>query len=257
MMVSPSFSLTDKVAIVTGGKRGIGKAIALVFAEAGADVVVCSRAPEDSELGTVAKEIQGLGRRSLPVQADVTRRADVDNLVQRVIDEFGHIDILVNNAGVLIRGPLLELDEDGWGRVIDTNLKGCYLCCQVVGKRMVDQKKGNIINISSMAGVAAVARRSSSYGIAKAGVIMLTRGLAWDLGRYNIRVNAIAPGLTKTEMTRHHWSDPEILKQTEASIPLGRLAQPSEIASVALFLASEASSYITGHTIVVDGGWLA
>ena len=250
-----SFSLEGKVAIVTGGSRGIGRAIALAFAEAGADMVVCSRAL-DGELGAVAEEIRGLGRRSLAVQADITRKDAVDNLVQRAMDEFGVIDILVNNAGIIIRAPLVEQSEEDWDRVIDINLKGCYLCSQAVGKRMIGQKKGNIINLASIRAVIPF-RGRASYCAAKAGVAMLTRVLALELAGYNIRVNAIGPGWVKTELNKSFWSDPKTLKQIEAEIALGRWAMPSEIANVALFLASDASSYLTGHTILVDGGLVA
>ncbi len=251
----PSFSLAGKVAIVTGGKRGIGKAIALAFANAGADVTVCGRVIEDGELKAVAEEIQQLGRRSLAVQADITRKTDVDNLAQRVIDEFGSIDILVNNAAMNIMAPLLELREDGWDKIINTDLKGYYLCSQAVGKRMVDQKRGNIINMVSI-GAWRPRKKMGAYCIAKAGVVMLTKVLALELASCNIRVNAIAPSIVKTKFSQPLWADPESVKQTEAEIPLGYLAEPKDIIGAALFLASDASSYITGHTIVVDGGRL-
>jgi len=249
----PGFSLEGKVAIVTGGRRGIGRAIALAFAEAGADIVVCDRVVEDGEMEAVAEEIRRLGRRSLAVQADITQKSDVDNLVRRVVDEFSAVDILVNSAAMNIRAPLLELREDGWDRIINTDLKGYYLCSQVVGKRMVDQKRGNIINMASTAAMKA-APEMGAYCIAKAGVVMLTRVLALELAKYNIRVNAIAPSIVKTKFSQPLWSDPDTLKQIEAEIPLGRLAETGDIIGSALFLASDASSYITGHTIIVDGG---
>lgn len=249
----PSLPLPGKVAIVTGGRRGIGKAIALALAEAGADIAICDRVIEDGEVKAVADKVQQLGRRSLAVRADITQKADVDSLVQRVVDEFGVIDILVNNAAMNIRAPLLELGEDGWDRVIDTDLKGYYLCSQAVGKRMVDQKGGNIINIASTAAIKA-APEMGAYCIAKAGVVMLTRVLALELAQYNIRVNAIAPYMVKTKFSQPLWGDPETLKQLESEIPLGRLAEPGDIIGSVLFLASDASSYITGHTIIVDGG---
>ena len=252
-MGAPSFPLPGKVAIVTGGRRGIGRAVALALAEAGADIAICDRVIEDDELKAVAEEVRRLGRRSLAVQADITHKTDVESLVQRVIDEFGVIDILVNNAAMNIRAPLLELGEDGWDRVIDTDLKGCYLCSQAAGKRMVDQKRGNIINIASTAAIKA-APQMGAYCIAKAGVVMLTRVLALELAKYNIRVNAIAPYMVKTKFSQPLWGDPEILNQLESEIPLGRLAGPGDIIGSVLFLASDASSYITGHTIIVDGG---
>ncbi|MBA7655931.1 3-oxoacyl-[acyl-carrier-protein] reductase FabG [subsurface metagenome] len=152
-MSIPSFSLEGKVAIVTGGRRGIGKAIALAFAEAGADVAVCDLVVEDGELEAVAEEIRRLGRRSLAVQADITRKTDVDNLVKGVAEGLGAIDILVNNAAIISWVPLLETPEDDWDRIIDTDLKGYYLCSQAVGKGMVERKKGNIISIASVSGI--------------------------------------------------------------------------------------------------------
>ena len=250
MTDSPNLSLEGQVAIVTGGGTGIGRGIALEFAKAGADVVVASR--KLANLEKVAEEVRALGRRSLAVQTDISRKTDVDNLVQKVMGEFGAIDILVNNAAVLGKFSLLEAPEDEWDRVIDTNLKGYYLCCQAVGKRMVERKGGNIINIASTAAF----EGGGSYNISKAGVVNFTRGLARELGRYNIRVNAIAPGWVITDMAKYIMrEDPERLRrEAEATIPLGRMAEPSDIASVALFLASDASSLITGQTIVVDGG---
>jgi len=255
-MSIPDFSLAGKVAIVTGGKRGIGKAIALAFAEAGADVAVCGRVIEDGELEAVAGEIRRLGRRSLAVQADVSRKSDVDNLVQKVTEQLGAIDILVNNAGIVVRATLLDTSEEDWDRVINIDLKGYYLCSQAVGRKMVEQKKGSIINITSSHAFK-VSPGAVAYGIAKAGVVMLTRGLAQELGSYGIRANAIAPILVKTEMTRSRWSDPEFLKKREARIPLGRVAEPGDIVGTALFLASDASSLISGHTVLIDGGEFA
>ena len=250
MTDSPNLSLEGQVAIVTGGGTGIGRGIALEFAKAGADVVVASR--KLANLEKVAEEVRALDRRSLAVQTDISRKTDVDNLVQKVMGEFGAIDILVNNAAVLGKFSLLEAPEDEWDRVIDTNLKGYYLCCQAVGKRMVERKRGNIINIASTAAF----EGGGSYNISKAGVVNFTRGIARELGRYNIRVNAIAPGWVITDMAKYIMrEDPERLRrEAEATIPLGRMAEPSDIASVALFLASDASSLITGQTIVVDGG---
>jgi NAD(P)-dependent dehydrogenase (short-subunit alcohol dehydrogenase family) len=252
-MSLPSLSLKGQVAIVTGGSRGLGKAIALIFAEAGADIAICSRGIEDSQLA--AKEIQNLGRRSLAIQADVSRKADVDNLVQKVMDEFGRIDILVNNAGVGNAKSILEQSEEVWDSIMDINLKGPYLCSQSVSKVMIQQKKGNIINISSVGGL--LQGFGNAYPISKGGVVKLTRILAFELGKHNIRVNAIAPGWIKTDINRDIWSNPEALKGFLAMIPQGHMGQPGDIANAALYLASEASSYVTGHTLVVDGGLLA
>ena len=253
-MSMPSFSLEGQVAIITGGGTGIWRSIALAFAKAGADVVVASR--KLANLEKVAEEVRSLGRRSLAVPADITNKVDVDNMVQRVMDEFGVIDILVNNAGTIVRASLLEHSEEDWDAVLDTNLKGYYLCSQAVGKRMVEQKRGNIINIASLRAITAAPGRAS-YCVSKAAVIMLTRVLALELVSYKIRANAIAPGWVKTNINKVLWDDPETYKQIADPIPMGRWAEPSEIASVALFLASDASSYMTGSTIVVDGGLLA
>jgi len=249
------FSLKGRVAVVTGGGTGIGRSIALEFAQAGAEVALAGR--RLNVLEDVVKEVKALGRRALAVPTDVTKKKDVDNLVQKTMDEFGFIDILVNNAGVFAVSSFLDLAEEEWDRVIDTNLKGCYLCCQAVAKRMIPRKKGSIINISSNVSVSTCGGYSGPYPVAKAGEVMLTRGLAWELGKYNIRVNAIAPGNIRTEMTRDWWTDPAFVKRMEIDRPLGRFGEPEEIATVALFLASDASSYVTGATIVADAGKVA
>lgn len=251
----PELSLRGKVAIVTGAKRGIGRAIALGFAEAGADVVVCTREPEGDKLETVAKEIRKLGRRSLAIQADVSCKGDVDNLVQKTTDEFAVIDILVNNAGIIHRKSLLEHSEEDWDRVIGTDLKGSFLCAQAAGKIMIEQKRGNIINISSIRSVK-VAPERGAYCIAKAGMAMLTKVLAVELAKYNIRVNSLAPGWVKTKQNEVIRRQPGGLNQILAEIPLGWMAEPSDMVGAALFLASDASRYITGQTIFVDGGQL-
>lgn len=253
-MSLPSFSLEGRVAVVTGGSRGIGNAIALAFAEAGADVVVSSR-NLDGGLEAAAEEIRGFGRRSLAVTADTTKKADIDNLVQTTLNEFGAIDILVNNAGLLLTVPFIDQSEEDWDRVLDTNVKGYFLCSQAAAKIMIDQKKGNIINISSVRGIEAGHDRAC-YCTSKAGVIMLTRVTALELAKYNIRVNSVAPGWVKTKINEHMWRDPDSRKKIEAGIPLGHMAELSDLVGTALFLASDASSYITGQTIVVDGGFI-
>ena len=256
-MTLPNFSLKGSVAIVTGGRRGIGKAIALCFAEAGADVVICDRIIEDGELESVAKEIQALGRRSLDLRVDITVKSDVEAMVEQTVKEFGTIDILVNNAATNIAVPLLELREDGLDRIINTNLKGYYLCCQAVGRVMVEKKKGIIINMSSAGAVKGVVNMSV-YCSTKAGVKMLTQALALEWAPYNIRINAIGPGMVKTKFSEPLWRDPEARRSAEAELPLHhRFAEPEEIADTALFLASDASSLITGQTIYVEEGMLA
>ena len=251
-MSIPSISLAGRVAIVTGSSRGIGKGIALMFAESGADVVVCSR-NTDGRLEAAAEEIRKLGRRSLAIKTDVTRAGDVENLVGKTKDELGAVDILVNNAGTIIRANVVEHSEADWDRVLDTNLKAVFLCSRAAGKVMMAQKRGNIINIASYRGVVASPGRAS-YSVSKAGVIMLTSVLAYEFASYNIRVNAIAPGWVKTELTEPLWGDPKRSKTITDTISMARWSTVEEIAKVALFLASETAGYVTGHTLLADGG---
>lgn len=257
-MSIPSLSLEGKITLVTGAKRGLGKGIALAFAEAGADVAVCDNVIEDGELVGVAEEVKKFSR-SLAIQADVTNKSDADNLVKKVVDEFGRIHILVNAAGVLGSGPVIENSEQAWDSVLDTNLKGTFLCSQAVSKIMIDQRMGNVINMASVAGF----RGGTTYSISKAGVVMLTRAVARNLAPYNIRVNAIAPYVTRTEkeaartMSESFWSDSDAIARAETMVPMGRLGEVADIAGAALFLASEAANFVTGHTLVVDGGFLA
>lgn len=255
-MTLPDFSLKGKVAMVTGARRGIGRGIAVCFAEAGADVAICDVMVEDGELENVANEIRSLGRRVLAAKADVTKKEDVDDFVGKAVTTLGEIDVLVNNAGIAGGPPLINQTPDDFQRTMDINLKGAYLFCQAVGRRMVERKKGSIINIASGAGIRGFASRNA-YNISKAGVIMLTKVLARDLAKYKVRVNAIAPTNLRSEMTRAMWSNPQVLAAEESRIPLGRLAEVSDIVGPALFLASDASSYITGDTILLDGGQLA
>ena len=252
--LSPSLSLEGKVALVVGGRRGMGRVIALTFAQAGADVAISDVVVEGGEMEIVTEEIRKLGRRSLAIQTDVTQKVQVDNMVQKVVDEFGAIDILVNNQNFETQGPVIERSEENWDNHIDIDLKGYFLCSQAAAKRMIERKKGgNIININSGSGINATPN-DGVYSVAKAGAIMLTRVLALELASSNIRVNAIAPGITKTERLQGIWSNPELLKEWEARIPLGRMGERGDIASAALFLASEASSWVTGQTLSVDGG---
>jgi len=245
-MTIPDFSLNGKVALITGGKRGIGKAIALTFAEAGADVVVCGRTLPDLEI--VAEEIKGLGRRSLAVKTDVSSKGEVESLIDRLIKDFGTIDVLVNNAVVYAGGTLVDLPEEDWDNTLDIGLKGYYLCSQTASRVMMEKKKGSIINMASTAGIRPTGRQGA-YSVIKAAGIMLTKLLAVELAEYNIRVNALAPTVVKTELT-----NPELLKGFMTQLPLGRLTEAEELTAAALFLASDAASYVSGHTLIVDGG---
>ncbi len=247
--------LKGKSAVVTGGRRGIGKAIALALAEAGADVAICDVAIDDGQLGETKKELDELGSKSLALQIDISRRKDVEKLMQAATNAFGKIDILVNCAGVWIPGQtLIECTDENWDKVIDTNLKGTFLCCQVAGKIMVSQKGGCIINLSSEVGLTP-GTGAGAYSISKAGIIMLTRQLAQELAGSGIRANAIAPGIVKTDFNAAFWKDPKVEKKTAGMVPIGRLAEPEDIAQAALFLASDNSSYMTGEVICLNGGW--
>jgi len=251
-MAVPCISLEGQVALVTGSRRGMSRAIALRFAEAGADVAVCDYVAGD-ELDAVAEEIRKLGRRTLAAQVDVTKKESINNLIQKVESELGNIDILANVAGVLNISPLVDLPEEEWDKVLNTNLKGYYLMCQAVVKGMIKRRSGKIVNIASTDAFNPIPNQVA-YNCSKTGVVMLTNTLAFEVGRYNIRVNAIAPGFVWTPMAEYLKSDPVALKDTVAQSALGRLGEPIEIANVALFLVSDLASYATGATWRVDGG---
>jgi len=246
------FHLQGKVALVTGGSRGIGKAIALCLAEAGADIILASRKLPD--LQAAAQEISQMGRKALAVPTNVRHLTEIDNLIKKSLEEFDHIDILVNNAATNpVFGSVFNIDEKAWEVTIGLNLKSCFFLSQVVGKIMRDKGGGNIINIASVNGVRP-GLGTGVYSISKAGVIMLTQVLAQEWGQHNIRVNTIAPGIVKTRFSEALRSNLAIATEREKSIALGRVSEPEEIANAALFLASEASSYMTGQTLIIDGG---
>ena len=247
--------LDQRVAIVTGGGTGIGHSIALEFAKEGADVVVSSR--KMANLEKVAEEIKALGRRSLAVAADVGVKEQVQNMVKQTVDKFGRIDILVNNAGVLRRVLLMDTSEEDWDTIIATNLKGVFLCTQAVAKHMIEQKYGKIINISSICGRGGGLSGLSSYSAAKAGVIQLTKSSAFELGRYGININAIAPGSVITPITYFQRTPEQVeqfMEDSKKLAVLGRLGDTQDIANLALFLASDDASFICGETIAIDGG---
>lgn len=245
-------SLEGKVALVTGGSRGIGKAIALMLADAGADVVVSSRKLADLEL--VADEIRGMGRRSLAVAAHVRESQDLRNLVETIKNEFGRIDILVNNAATNpAMGPLVDMEEKMYDQIMNTNLKGYTLLSQLAAKLMISQGGGAIVNISSILGITP-SMSLGLYSISKAGIVMLTKVMAKELGQYNIRVNGIAPGVIQTNFSQALWQNDSFLNEELRKTPLNRIAQPEEVGRTALYLASDASAYVTGQTIIMDGG---
>jgi len=246
------FDLSGKVAIVTGGNQGIGLGIARGLASAGANVVIANRRAEEGE--KAAAELTKEGWRATAVAADVSQKASVAALVSQVLNSYGQIDILVNNAGIVIRKPAEEFTEEEWDRIMDTNLKGMFFCCQVVGGEMMKKNKGKIINVSSVIAEQVQPARSV-YAISKAGVSHLTRTLAFEWAKYNININAIAPGVTTTTLNKKFFTEhPEVLQGFVDVIPRGRAAVPEDYAGAAVFLASDASDYITGHILMVDGG---
>lgn len=245
-------SLQGKITLVTGASRGIGRAVALILADAGADVAIASRSQADLE--KVAEEIRALGRKALVVPTHIRKVDNLTTLVETVKNEFGRIDILVNNAATNPgMGPFVEQDERMYDQIMNTNLKGYTILSQLVGKIMVEQGGGNIINISSVGGVTPD-NGLGLYCISKAGIIMLTRAMAKELGPSNIRVNGLAPGVVQTRFSQALWTNESLMQEEMKHTPLNRIAQPEEAARVVLFLASDASSYITGQTIVMDGG---
>ena len=252
-MLLERFALTDRVAIVTGAGRGIGKGIALGFADAGAHVAVAARTA--SEIEDTAAEIRAMGRRALAIPTDVCVAEQVENMVKRTVDEFGRIDILVNNAGgSFFAGPLDQWSEALWDGVIALNLKSQFLCSKAVARGMMEQKRGCIIGMSSLMGRVAC-RNLAPYGASKAAIINLTQTLAAELAPYGIRVNAILPGKVLSASTGLLWSTPELQAQGAKDVFLGRLGTPEDVALLAIFLASDAASWITGETFAITGGW--
>ena len=246
------FRLDGEVAIVTGGSRGIGRAISLGLATFGANVVVCSRNLANCK--KVANEVQQMGRKALAIAVDVTQPNEITSMVEEVKAEFGKIDILVNSAGMGGVARTYEVTEETWNSIVGLNLKGTFLCCQAVSKEMIAQKRGNIINISSMMGVRG-AYGHAAYGASKAGIDQLTRVLAVEWCRHNIRVNALAPGWVDTDITRAIPND--VREKLTERIPMKRFAMPEEMVGTVLYLASNMSSYTTGAVLYIDGGMTA
>jgi NAD(P)-dependent dehydrogenase (short-subunit alcohol dehydrogenase family) len=245
------FSLKNKVVLITGASRGIGEAVAIGLAQAGADLAIASRKLPDLE--RVAAGVRKGGRKCLPVAAHVGRVEEVNNLVKKVVEEFGRIDILVNNAATNpTMAQALDVDERAWDSIMNLNLKGLFFLSQAVARVMKEKGGGRIINVSSIAGISP--DLLPIYSISKAAVIMATKVMAQQWAQYKIRANCVAPGLTKTKFSEALWNNPDILKHAMALTPMGRVAEPEEMVGAILFLASDASSYITGQVIAVDGG---
>ena len=250
MGVLDRFRLDGKVAIVTGGSRGLGRVMAGALAEAGASVVLTARSAESAE--AAAKEIPG----ALGLAVDVTRPAEVEAMVARTVEAFGRVDVLVNNAGINQRGPIEDLTESAWDDVIDTNLKGPWLCCRAVAKVFKGQKSGRVINVSSMLGEVSLPDRTP-YASSKGGLTLMTKTLALEWAPYGVTVNALCPGPFKTEMNTVLLNDPAVRDAWRARLPLGRWGEPEEIGPAVVFLASDASSFMTGATLFIDGGYTA
>ena len=246
------FDLTGKVAIVTGGGGGLGRGIAVGLAKSGADVIVTSR--DVSHLRPVVQEIEGLGKKSLAVSCDVSSAPSLKSMVDEVVQSFSKIDVLVNVAGTNARFAAEEMAPEEFERVIRFNVVGTFLACQAVGRVMIEQKRGKIINVSSVRGRNAPAIGGSAYATSKGGVDSLTRTLAVEWAKYNINVNAIAPALVMTDMTREFLSKPEIYSKMTAEIPLARLGVPEDIIGPTILLASDESNFITGQILYIDGG---
>jgi NAD(P)-dependent dehydrogenase (short-subunit alcohol dehydrogenase family) len=246
------FSLKNKVSIVTGGNRGIGRAIAQGLAEAGSAIAVVGRDGDKSAIAV--EELKRLGVDAIAVEADMASRDDIEAMADTVLKHFGQIDVLINNAGIGFHANALTLGDEEWQRLFGINLEGVWKACQIVGRHMVERKRGSIVNIGSISGeIINRPQWHSPYGISKAAVHHLTRSLAAEWATSNVRVNAIAPGYVKTEIAsteyddyRHYWKD---------EVPMQRYGTPDEIAPVALLLASDASSFVTGSVYLVDGGY--
>jgi dehydrogenase/reductase SDR family protein 4 len=244
-------SLKNKVALITGASRGIGRAAAIGLAKAGATLIIASRKLPDLE--KAAEEMKKTGGQCKPMAAHVGKAEEIAALVKRVVDEFGRIDILVNNAATNpTMASALDIDERAWDSIMNLNLKGLFFLSQAVAGVMKEKGGGNIINVASIAGI--TPDILPVYSISKAGVIMATKVMAQQWAQYNIRVNAVAPGLTKTRFSEALWKNDEILKLAMSRTPMARPAEPEEMVGTIIYLASDASSYVTGQVIAVDGG---
>jgi len=252
------FDLTGKKAIVTGSSRGIGRGIALALARQGTDVIINYRSSQ-KEAEAVVEEIRKIGRDSLAIQADVSRKSEVEKMVAETVEKFGKIDVLVNNAGIAVFKPFDQLTEEDWDQTLAINLKSQFLCIKAIAPIMEKHKWGRIINIASIAsgGVGVGFLNLAHYCASKGGVVALTEELAMELASSGINVNAVAPGVIDTDMTADFKKDPKIIEGLMARILKKRLCRPEDIGAVVAFLASDEADYITGATLYVDGGWLA
>jgi len=245
------WDLTGKVAVVTGASRGIGRALALALAGAGADVVCAARTRD--ALGETARAVEALGRRAVTAPADVTRAQDVERMVGQAVAGFGRLDVLVNNAGTVFGKAAEKVSAGDWRALVDVDLTGAFLCAQAAGRQMIEQRSGRIINIGSIFGELGT-RGFAPYAAAKAGLHALTRSLAYEWARYGITVNCVAPGYIRTDFNRGALEDPETRAQILSRIPLGRVGEAEEVGPLVVYLASDASAFMTGQVICLDGG---
>jgi NAD(P)-dependent dehydrogenase (short-subunit alcohol dehydrogenase family) len=249
-----AFDLTNRVAVVVGATSGIGKAIALALADAGADVVPTGRRKDLVE--SVARQIETAGRRSLVVTTDVTQTSSVEKLAREVIEKFGKVDILVNAAGITVRRPTAEVSDAEWNTILDTNLNGIMRACRAFGPHMIERHYGRIINIGSLTSVVAL-HEVAAYGASKAAVAALTKSLAVEWAPYNVCVNAILPGVFRTALNEGLLDGTERGRELLIRTPMRRFGLPEELGGAAVFLASDAAAFVTGHLLAVDGGFLA
>jgi len=256
MSALPEMGLTGKVAVVTGAGSGIGRAIALAMAEAGADCVVCEHPDRMASLDSVSQEVSAIGRKAYPVELLLPDTTSIDRMVDYAVRQAGGIDILVNNAGINIPCDAMDVTESDWDAVMDVNLKGVFFTAQRVGRVMRDTGGGKIVNIASQNGVVAYYKRAA-YCSSKAAVVNLTRVLAVEWAPHQINVNAVGPTFILTPLTQSTFDDPELREDLVSRIPVGRVGQPEDVTGAVVFLSSPAAAMITGHTLLVDGGWTA